>query len=190
MGRWGGKGQRANMSKRTDRIFAYLQAYVAEHGGGPTLREIQVACGIPSVSGVAYSLDTLEEAGKITRRRSGTRRAARGVRLVEAMPEAQPELVMEIDKPWGSNPSYPPIADVVGVVVGDRTGALVFIPDPVEPTSEAMPRFGPASGSGKQCPRCGGQGCTFDLEQHTHKTPTDCYWECFTCNGTGEVPLE
>lgn len=121
------------VTNRTDRILAYLRTYIAEHGGGPTFREIQAACDVPSKSGVAYHLGKLEAAGQITTQRGPERRASRGIRLVGA----EPEQVLVIDSSHRFTTATPhALRTRIESVVDGRTGRLMFHPDPVDPASE------------------------------------------------------
>ena len=113
-------------TNRTDRILAYLRAYIAEHGGGPTYREIQAACDIPSTSGVAYHLAKLEAAGQITIQRSVGRRSSRGIRLAAGGPEQV--LVIDSHHRYSTAPPHA-LRKRIETVVDGRSGRLVFIPD-------------------------------------------------------------
>jgi SOS-response transcriptional repressor LexA len=47
-------------------IYAFIQAYIAEHGFSPSIREIADACFL-SIAATARYLDKLEGAGRISR---------------------------------------------------------------------------------------------------------------------------
>lgn len=49
------------------RVLRYIQQFVAGHGYGPTVREIQAALELSSTSVVQYHLDRLERQWLITR---------------------------------------------------------------------------------------------------------------------------
>ncbi len=63
---------RAPVEKR-QRILDFLYRYISEHSYPPSIREIQVACGLSSTSVVDYHLRALEQAGHIRRRREASR---------------------------------------------------------------------------------------------------------------------
>jgi len=128
------------LSSEQARILAYVQHYVATRGIAPTLRNIKAGCGIASLSGVFYSLDKLEEAGKITRQRRGKRRASRGIRLVAGEPETIAQLFRGYRCPEYPNEVEQRMADVIG----DRAGALVFFPNGWTPLPTA-PDTGPSA---------------------------------------------
>jgi repressor LexA len=65
------------LSDRQKNILAFIQAHQAESGFPPTIREIGVACDIPSTSVVNYNLNKLVEGGFIIR----TPDKSRGIRL-------------------------------------------------------------------------------------------------------------
>ncbi len=50
----------------TQIVYAYLVAYIEEHGYGPSLRNIAEDCHM-AVATVAHHLDKLEAQGRITR---------------------------------------------------------------------------------------------------------------------------
>ena len=51
----------------TETILRYVEEFWAEHGYSPSLREIQKACDISSLSVVKWNLGTLEKRGDIRR---------------------------------------------------------------------------------------------------------------------------
>jgi len=120
------------MTRHAAPIFAYLQEFIGRHGYGPTIREIQAACGVKSNSNVVYQLGKLEDAGKIICQRDRNRRVARGIRLVGAEPETIAQLFRGYRCSVWPNEVEQRMADVIG----GRAGALVFIPDPVDQASE------------------------------------------------------
>ena len=61
-----------------NKILAFIDAYIKEHGYSPTMREIGEAVGISSTSHVSYWIDRLVEQGKVTKQRN----IARSVRVV------------------------------------------------------------------------------------------------------------
>jgi repressor LexA len=64
---------------RIERAYQFIRGYLAEHGYGPSTREIGDACGISSTSIVDYYLEDLERQGRITR----TRGIARSIVLTD-----------------------------------------------------------------------------------------------------------
>ena len=74
------------MISKPDRILEFLRERVPF---SPTLREIQVACGISSVSVVAYNLKKLETDGLISQRPN----QSRSIRVVKVP-------LVEINLPW------------------------------------------------------------------------------------------
>jgi SOS-response transcriptional repressor LexA len=46
-------------------LLAYVERYIAEHGYGPTLREVQAACGLSSTSVAAYNVHRLVDDGAL-----------------------------------------------------------------------------------------------------------------------------
>ncbi|MGP3980635.1 LexA family protein [Streptomyces sp. KR80] len=59
------------LTERQERILRCITEWIAEHGEGPTLREIGQCVGLSSTSSVAYQLGRLEQLGAI--KRSGRR---------------------------------------------------------------------------------------------------------------------
>ncbi|MEX2599574.1 MAG: transcriptional repressor LexA [Dehalococcoidia bacterium] len=57
----------AKISARQQQILGFLREYKAEHGYAPSLRDIQIACGISSTSVVDYNLRLLQREGLIRR---------------------------------------------------------------------------------------------------------------------------
>ncbi len=76
------------MSKRQQRILAYLEEFIREKGYPPSIRQIQEALGISSTSVVDYNLTVLEKRGLIER----DRRSSRSIRLT---PKSLPLLQRE-----------------------------------------------------------------------------------------------
>jgi SOS-response transcriptional repressor LexA len=105
-------------------IYAFIVEFVGEHGYGPTFREIQAACDIPSQSGVAYHLDKLEAAKRITIQRAGIRRSSRGIRIVGGEPVTIAHLYGGYQCPETPSEVEQRMADVIG----EQPGDLVFIP--------------------------------------------------------------
>jgi repressor LexA len=64
-------------SDRRDRILSYIQAYVAERGFPPTIREIGEAVDIKSTSVVEYHLKKMTQLGMLER----SQRVSRGLRV-------------------------------------------------------------------------------------------------------------
>lgn len=66
------------MPARRVKILEYIREYYSENGIPPTVRDIQLACGISSTSVVDYNLKQLEESGHINRRKE----VSRGIELL------------------------------------------------------------------------------------------------------------
>jgi len=66
------------MDKR-EQILAAIRAHQAQHGFAPTIRELQMACGLSTTSLVAFHLERLAREGRIER----TPGIARGIRVLD-----------------------------------------------------------------------------------------------------------
>jgi repressor LexA len=77
------------MSDRQRRILDFLEAYTAEHGYPPSIREIGQAADISSTSVVDYNLRILERNGHIVR----DREVSRGIRSTAQQLTAVPRMV-------------------------------------------------------------------------------------------------
>jgi len=60
-------------AEKRQRILEFLRRFIDEHGFPPSIREIQIACGLSSTSVVDYHLRALEQAGYIRRQRELSR---------------------------------------------------------------------------------------------------------------------
>ncbi len=67
-----------DLSERQQRILAFLEEYLDEHGYPPSIREICQACGISSTSVADYNLKALEQKGYLRRNAD----ISRGLELV------------------------------------------------------------------------------------------------------------
>lgn len=74
------------LSKRQKRILEMIEAYMAEWGYPPTIREIGDAVGISSTSVVSYNLRVLERKGYLER----SPEVSRGLRLMREEEELPP----------------------------------------------------------------------------------------------------
>ena len=74
------------LSKRQQQILEFLREYHADRSYMPSIREIQLACGISSTSVVDYNLRLLERDGHI-------RRSPDISRAIELVGESAPDLV-------------------------------------------------------------------------------------------------
>ncbi|MET9483617.1 MarR family transcriptional regulator [Streptomyces sp. NPDC006638] len=54
-------------TERQEQILRVVRTWIAEHGEGPTIREIGLEVGLSSTSSVAYQLRRMEERGLISR---------------------------------------------------------------------------------------------------------------------------
>ena len=68
------------LTQRQNEVFEYIRTHIRVHGRPPTLKEIGVATGIASASGVGKHLAALERKGYLERRA----KTARGLRLADA----------------------------------------------------------------------------------------------------------
>ena len=68
------------MNQRQLNVLRAIRDYWTDHGFAPSLRDLQLACDIPSTSSVAYSLTGLRNKGLIVR--EGI--TARSTRLTKA----------------------------------------------------------------------------------------------------------
>ncbi|OKJ66540.1 LexA family protein [Streptomyces sp. CB02460] len=57
----------ARLSLRQEAILRAVREWIAEHGEGPSVREIGARVGLSSTSSVAYQLGRLEALGLISR---------------------------------------------------------------------------------------------------------------------------
>ena len=78
-------------SDRQQRILAYLQEYIRQHGYAPSTDEIMSVVGVSSKSEVHRDLRRLEERGYIRKRE----RIARGLTLCQSDPAADLRAVIE-----------------------------------------------------------------------------------------------
>lgn len=78
------------LTLRQRQILEYIEAFIAENGYPPSVREIGEAVGLASPSAVVHHLERLERAGYLLR----APRRSRGIRLPEGH-EPQPE-----EEPW------------------------------------------------------------------------------------------
>ena len=56
-----------NLTPKQQRIYDFIQAFAAQHGYPPSVREIGAAVGLKSPSTVHFHLKGLEEAGMIVK---------------------------------------------------------------------------------------------------------------------------
>jgi repressor LexA len=68
------------MSDRQRALLAAVAEFIETHGYSPALRDLAMACDIPSSSSVVYNLDALERHGLIEREHE----VARSIRLTAA----------------------------------------------------------------------------------------------------------
>jgi repressor LexA len=61
------------LTEKQQRIFQFLEQFIAEHDYPPSIRDIQAGCDISSTSVVDYNLKRLEEKGYIRRDREVSR---------------------------------------------------------------------------------------------------------------------
>lgn len=72
------------LSPRARTVLGFIEAYAADHGCPPTVREIGEGCALRSTRSVSDYLKTLEQAGYIRRRQT----RSRGIELVHNRSEA------------------------------------------------------------------------------------------------------
>ncbi|WP_333732584.1 LexA family protein [Streptomyces sp. IBSBF 3010] len=59
--------QTTGLSARQETVLRAVGEWIAEHGEGPSVRQIGARVGLSSTSSVAYQLGRLEELGLISR---------------------------------------------------------------------------------------------------------------------------
>ncbi|MYS36788.1 MULTISPECIES: hypothetical protein [unclassified Streptomyces] len=57
----------AGLSARQEALLRAIREWIAEHGEGPSVRQVGARVGLSSTSSVAYQLGRLEELGFISR---------------------------------------------------------------------------------------------------------------------------
>jgi len=82
------------LSRRQRRILEFVNAYIAENGYPPSIREIGAATGTSSTSVVSYNLKRLEERGFLSR----DRQVSRGLKLAST-PRARSMLEAVVQVP-------------------------------------------------------------------------------------------
>ena len=96
-----GRPRMSELSDKQERILGFLRSFLAEKDYPPSIRDIQMGCGISSTSVVDYNLKRLEEHGYIRRDReisraielldgTGRRRGGMTVPLVGAIAAGSP----------------------------------------------------------------------------------------------------
>lgn len=60
-------------TKKQREILSYIEQFMAEHGYGPSYREVMRGCGYSSVSTVAVHIDNLIARGHLTKRDNSAR---------------------------------------------------------------------------------------------------------------------
>nr|WP_202542090.1 hypothetical protein [Streptomyces sp. SID2563] len=55
------------MSARQETVLRAVREWIAEHGEGPSVRQVGARVGLSSTSSVVYQLGRLEELGRISR---------------------------------------------------------------------------------------------------------------------------
>ncbi|AZA09107.1 transcriptional repressor LexA [Corynebacterium pseudopelargi] len=91
------KQNKAELSKRQQKILHVIEAAIIDRGFPPTIREIGERCGLKSTSSVAYQLSCLEEKGFLRRdankpRAVEVRNPTSGKRTTSPMMQQQQEL--------------------------------------------------------------------------------------------------
>ncbi|MYS36326.1 hypothetical protein GT025_19640 [Streptomyces sp. SID4920] len=59
--------QTTGLSSRQEAVLCAVREWIAEHGEGPSVRQIGARVGLSSTSSVAYQFGRLEEIGLISR---------------------------------------------------------------------------------------------------------------------------
>lgn len=52
--------------ERREKMLEYIKGYIERNGYSPTVREIQVACGLGSTATVQYNLEQMRKTGQVT----------------------------------------------------------------------------------------------------------------------------
>ncbi len=79
-------------SKKQHELLSFIQGFVAEHGYGPSYREIMRGCDYKSVSTVAVHVDNLIERGHLSKKT----RSARSLEVVKPLGKAEGETKVAI----------------------------------------------------------------------------------------------
>ena len=79
-------------SKKQHELLSFIQGFVAEHGYGPSYREIMRGCDYKSVSTVAVHVDNLIERGHLSKKT----RSARSLEVVKPLGKADGEAKVAI----------------------------------------------------------------------------------------------
>lgn len=82
-------------TKKQYETLSYIETFVAEHGYGPSYREIMKGCGYNSVATVALHVNNLIARGHL--RKNG--RSARSLEVIDAQKAGQTKLQTNIIKP-------------------------------------------------------------------------------------------
>ena len=82
-------------TKKQYETLSYIETFVAEHGYGPSYREIMKGCGYNSVATVALHVNNLIARGHL--RKNG--RSARSLEVIDAQKSGQTKLQTNIIKP-------------------------------------------------------------------------------------------
>ena len=83
------------LTAKQQRIYDFIQAFTAQHGYPPSVREIGAAVGLKSPSTVHFHLKGLEEAGMIIKAEGKTRAitlASSGGRILRSEPHRSQNL--------------------------------------------------------------------------------------------------
>jgi len=81
-------------SKKQHQLLAFIEAFVAQHGYGPSYREIMRGCDYKSVSTVAVHVDNLIARGHLTKKTH----SARSLEVVKPTEKGQVKVAIAISK--------------------------------------------------------------------------------------------
>ncbi len=122
---------KVELSERQRAILEFMEEFMREHDYPPSIRDIQVGCGISSTSVVDYNLKALERAGSIRRDREVSRAIV--IEGFKSRPRLDQVPVLgtiaagqPIPVPSADNIDYSETVDVSPDVTGGRSGLFAL----------------------------------------------------------------
>lgn len=82
-------------TKKQRELLTFIEGFIAEHGYGPSYREIMAGCSYTSVATVAIHVNNLVSKGHLYKKD----RSARSLEVVETNEVSQPKLAINAIKP-------------------------------------------------------------------------------------------
>lgn len=126
------------LSDRQKSILSYIQAYVADHGRPPTIREIGSAVDISSTSVVNYNLTKLKEKGLLERDAD----VSRGLRLTSQVGKAVGSVQTAVTEAIANLVRVPLLGHIVAgepIEVGHDSFAVYDEEDAIEVSTTMLP---------------------------------------------------